>query len=49
MRLTQGKYDNETDHSTNNKRQKEWNEKVTKQLEELKDYIHNEIIITIKQ
>lgn len=49
MRLTQGKYDDETDHSTNNKRQKDWNKKVAKQLEELKYYINNEIIITIKK
>lgn len=49
MRLTQGEYDNETNHSMNKERQKEWNEKVAKQLEELKDYTDTEIIITIKK
>lgn len=42
-------YDYETEHSINEEKQKEWNEKIAKQLEELKEYSNPEIIIEIKK
>ena len=38
-------YDKETDHSRNFEKQKEWEDKITKELEELKEYTDPEIII----
>ena len=49
MRATQDEYDIETDHSVNKHKQKEWNEKVENQLEQLKAYKNNEITLTIKK
>lgn len=45
---TEGLYDEETNHSENEKKQEEWNLKIAQQLEELKEYSNPEIIITIK-
>jgi hypothetical protein len=49
MNLYQDKYDQETEHSENIEKQKEWNLKVEKLIEELKEYSNPEIIIEIKK
>lgn len=46
---TEGLYDEETEHSENEKKQEEWNIKIAQQLEELKEYSESEILITIKK
>jgi hypothetical protein len=43
----QQKYDKETNHSKNEEKQKEWNEKVKKMLEEYKEYAKREIAFKI--
>ena len=49
MTVLQDKYDDETGYTENTKKLQEWNEKIAKQLEELKEYSNPEIIITLEK
>lgn len=44
----QHKYDDETDHSKNEKKQKEWSKKIQKMLDENKYFVKREILFTKK-
>lgn len=45
--IYQDKYDDETDHSLKTPEQRLWSKKITKQLEELKDYAQTEVPLRI--
>jgi hypothetical protein len=44
----QAKYDDETNHSKNEEKQKEWSDKIKKLLDDNKDYAKREILFTLK-